>query len=134
MRDGTQDRSFSNIHIIMQNWHWLVFSNRLVYYLVWDFIRCLKTDMVFIWCNRLYGEIHWSLVAHVWLCDWQVMHCDCVKAQEADSSDCMSFSPSSPREKWLRRRTHVKLRVSGTTVSLTKTRSEVTADINTECV
>ncbi|KAI4898724.1 hypothetical protein NFI96_024103 [Prochilodus magdalenae] len=40
----------------------------------------------------------------------QVIRCDCVKAQEADSSDSTSFSPSSPREKWLRRRTHVKLR------------------------
>ncbi|KAG7267061.1 hypothetical protein CRUP_033506 [Coryphaenoides rupestris] len=38
------------------------------------------------------------------------MRCDCVKGQEANSSDSAPFSPSSPREKWLRRRTHVKLR------------------------
>uniref|UniRef100_A0A8D3A3G6 Membrane-associated phosphatidylinositol transfer protein 3 n=1 Tax=Scophthalmus maximus TaxID=52904 RepID=A0A8D3A3G6_SCOMX len=31
-------------------------------------------------------------------------------SQEADRSDSAPFSPSSPREKWLRRRTHVKLR------------------------
>uniref|UniRef100_A0A8C6TFI2 Membrane-associated phosphatidylinositol transfer protein 3 n=1 Tax=Neogobius melanostomus TaxID=47308 RepID=A0A8C6TFI2_9GOBI len=40
----------------------------------------------------------------------QLMRCDCVKTQEADNLDSASFSPSSPREKWLRRRTHVKLR------------------------
>ncbi|XP_031429067.1 membrane-associated phosphatidylinositol transfer protein 3 isoform X1 [Clupea harengus] len=40
----------------------------------------------------------------------QVMQCDCVNAQEADRVDSSLFSPSSPREKWLRRRTHVKLR------------------------
>lgn len=42
----------------------------------------------------------------------QVMQCDTVKAQKADSLDPTCFFPSSPREKWLRRRTHVKLRVS----------------------
>uniref|UniRef100_A0A3B4XQH0 Membrane-associated phosphatidylinositol transfer protein 3 n=1 Tax=Seriola lalandi dorsalis TaxID=1841481 RepID=A0A3B4XQH0_SERLL len=41
----------------------------------------------------------------------QLMRCDCVKTQEADHLDSAPFSPSSPREKWLRRRTHVKLRV-----------------------
>uniref|UniRef100_A0A8C7QF61 DDHD domain-containing protein n=1 Tax=Oncorhynchus mykiss TaxID=8022 RepID=A0A8C7QF61_ONCMY len=40
----------------------------------------------------------------------QLIRCDSVKAQEADSKDSAPFSPSSPREKWLRRRTHVKLR------------------------
>ncbi|KAJ0063729.1 hypothetical protein NL108_006664 [Boleophthalmus pectinirostris] len=40
----------------------------------------------------------------------QLMRCDCVKTQEADHLDSAPFSPSSPREKWLRRRTHVKLR------------------------
>lgn len=40
----------------------------------------------------------------------QLMRCDCVKGQEADNLDSAPFSPSSPREKWLRRRTHVKLR------------------------
>ncbi|CAG6001164.1 unnamed protein product, partial [Menidia menidia] len=40
----------------------------------------------------------------------QLMHCDCVKTQEVDNLDSAPFSPSSPREKWLRRRTHVKLR------------------------
>ncbi|KAK2847448.1 hypothetical protein Q5P01_010447 [Channa striata] len=39
-----------------------------------------------------------------------LMRCDCVKTQEADNLDSAPFSPSSPREKWLRRRTHVKLR------------------------
>jgi len=41
----------------------------------------------------------------------QLMRCDCVKTQESDNLDSAPFSPSSPREKWLRRRTHVKLRV-----------------------
>uniref|UniRef100_A0A8C2XFH1 Membrane-associated phosphatidylinositol transfer protein 3 n=1 Tax=Cyclopterus lumpus TaxID=8103 RepID=A0A8C2XFH1_CYCLU len=40
----------------------------------------------------------------------QLMGCDCVKTQEADNLGSALFSPSSPREKWLRRRTHVKLR------------------------
>uniref|UniRef100_A0A671TL71 Membrane-associated phosphatidylinositol transfer protein 3 n=1 Tax=Sparus aurata TaxID=8175 RepID=A0A671TL71_SPAAU len=40
----------------------------------------------------------------------QLMRCDCVKTQEAHNLDSAPFSPSSPREKWLRRRTHVKLR------------------------
>nr|XP_046170658.1 LOW QUALITY PROTEIN: membrane-associated phosphatidylinositol transfer protein 3-like [Oncorhynchus gorbuscha] len=40
----------------------------------------------------------------------QLIRCDSVKAQEADSKDSAPFSPSSPREKWLRRRTPVKLR------------------------
>ncbi|XP_066502066.1 PITP-less RdgB-like protein [Hoplias malabaricus] len=40
----------------------------------------------------------------------QVLRCDCLKAGEADCSDAIPISPSSPREKWLRRRTHVKLR------------------------
>uniref|UniRef100_A0A8C5DVW3 Membrane-associated phosphatidylinositol transfer protein 3 n=1 Tax=Gouania willdenowi TaxID=441366 RepID=A0A8C5DVW3_GOUWI len=40
----------------------------------------------------------------------QLMRCDCVKTQKTDNLDSASFSPSSPREKWLRRRTHVKLR------------------------
>ncbi|XP_038159336.1 membrane-associated phosphatidylinositol transfer protein 3 isoform X1 [Cyprinodon tularosa] len=40
----------------------------------------------------------------------QLMRCDCVRTQKADHLDSAPFSPSSPREKWLRRRTHVKLR------------------------
>uniref|UniRef100_A0A665TJ97 Membrane-associated phosphatidylinositol transfer protein 3 n=1 Tax=Echeneis naucrates TaxID=173247 RepID=A0A665TJ97_ECHNA len=40
----------------------------------------------------------------------QLMRCDCVKTQEADHLDSAPLSPSSPREKWQRRRTHVKLR------------------------
>uniref|UniRef100_A0A087X7P9 Membrane-associated phosphatidylinositol transfer protein 3 n=1 Tax=Poecilia formosa TaxID=48698 RepID=A0A087X7P9_POEFO len=40
----------------------------------------------------------------------QLMRCDCMRTQEADRLDSAPFSPSSPREKWLRRRTHVKLR------------------------
>ncbi|XP_030237825.1 membrane-associated phosphatidylinositol transfer protein 3 [Gadus morhua] len=40
----------------------------------------------------------------------QLMRCDCVRGQEANNSDSAPLSPSGPREKWLRRRTHVKLR------------------------
>ncbi|CAB1348990.1 unnamed protein product, partial [Coregonus sp. 'balchen'] len=39
-----------------------------------------------------------------------LMRCDSVKTQEANTKDSAPFSPSSPREKWLRRRTPVKLR------------------------
>ncbi|MCI4385876.1 hypothetical protein PGIGA_G00055710 [Pangasianodon gigas] len=59
---------------------------------------------------HLFHASYWESTDVVAFLLRQVMHCDCVKAQEADSSDCTSFSPSSPREKWLRRRTHVKLR------------------------
>ncbi|XP_076002638.1 membrane-associated phosphatidylinositol transfer protein 3 [Genypterus blacodes] len=40
----------------------------------------------------------------------QLMRCDCLQTQQADHLDSAPFSPSSPREKWLRKRTHVKLR------------------------
>lgn len=53
--------------------------------------------------------IFWHVVCVLF---WQLMRCDCVKTQEADNLDSAPFSPSSPREKWLRRRTHVKLRVN----------------------
>lgn len=53
-----------------------------------------------------------NFLASLVCCFWQLMRCDCVKTQEADNLDSAPFSPSSPREKWLRRRTHVKLRVN----------------------
>ncbi|KAL7831896.1 hypothetical protein AOLI_G00294440, partial [Acnodon oligacanthus] len=59
---------------------------------------------------HLFHASYWESTDVVAFLLRQVMRCDCVKAQEADSSDSTSFSPSSPREKWLRRRTHVKLR------------------------
>ncbi|KAK2831408.1 hypothetical protein Q7C36_016494 [Tachysurus vachellii] len=59
---------------------------------------------------QLFHASYWESTDVVAFLLRQVTHCDCVKSQEADSSDCTSFSPSSPREKWLRRRTHVKLR------------------------
>ncbi|XP_030633987.1 membrane-associated phosphatidylinositol transfer protein 3 [Chanos chanos] len=59
---------------------------------------------------HLFHASYWESTDVVAFVLRQVMHCDCVKAQEADSSDSAPFSPSSPREKWLRRRTHVKLR------------------------
>uniref|UniRef100_A0A8C9ST42 PITP-less RdgB-like protein n=1 Tax=Scleropages formosus TaxID=113540 RepID=A0A8C9ST42_SCLFO len=40
----------------------------------------------------------------------QVMRCDCLSSHEAEDSNSAPFSPSGKREKWLRRRTHVKLR------------------------
>uniref|UniRef100_A0AAR2L8W1 Membrane-associated phosphatidylinositol transfer protein 3 n=1 Tax=Pygocentrus nattereri TaxID=42514 RepID=A0AAR2L8W1_PYGNA len=59
---------------------------------------------------HLFHASYWESTDVVAFLLRQVMRCDCVKAQEADSSDSTSFSLSSPREKWLRRRTHVKLR------------------------
>ncbi|XP_026853585.2 membrane-associated phosphatidylinositol transfer protein 3 isoform X2 [Electrophorus electricus] len=59
---------------------------------------------------HLFHASYWESTDVVAFLLRQVMRCDCVKAQEADSSESTSFSPSSPREKWLRRRTHVKLR------------------------
>ncbi|KAL4608437.1 membrane-associated phosphatidylinositol transfer protein 3-like isoform X1 [Arapaima gigas] len=40
----------------------------------------------------------------------EMMRCDCLSSHEAEDSDSAPFSPSGTREKWLRRRTHVKLR------------------------
>ncbi|XP_073673984.1 membrane-associated phosphatidylinositol transfer protein 3 [Garra rufa] len=59
---------------------------------------------------HLFHASYWESTDVVAFLLRQVMHCDFVKAQEMDNSDSAPFSPSSPREKWLRRRTHVKLR------------------------
>ncbi|KAI2651158.1 Membrane-associated phosphatidylinositol transfer protein 3 [Labeo rohita] len=61
---------------------------------------------------HLFHASYWESTDAVAFILRQVMRCDCLKAGEADCSDAISISPSSPREKWLRRRTHVKLRVS----------------------
>ncbi|XP_060799996.1 membrane-associated phosphatidylinositol transfer protein 3-like isoform X2 [Neoarius graeffei] len=58
---------------------------------------------------QLFHASYWESTDVVAFLLRQVMQYDCVKAQEADSLDSY-FSPSNPREKWLRRRTHVKLR------------------------
>ncbi|XP_036393351.1 membrane-associated phosphatidylinositol transfer protein 3-like [Megalops cyprinoides] len=59
---------------------------------------------------HLFHASYWESTDVVAFILRQVMRCDCVKAQEADSTDSAPCSSSSPREKWLRRRTHVKLR------------------------
>ncbi|XP_050949281.1 PITP-less RdgB-like protein isoform X3 [Labeo rohita] len=59
---------------------------------------------------HLFHASYWESTDAVAFILRQVMRCDCLKAGEADCSDAISISPSSPREKWLRRRTHVKLR------------------------
>ncbi|XP_016084769.1 membrane-associated phosphatidylinositol transfer protein 3-like isoform X1 [Sinocyclocheilus grahami] len=59
---------------------------------------------------HLFHASYWESTDVVAFLLRQVMHCDYVKAQEMGNSDSAPFSPSSPREKWLRRRTHVKLR------------------------
>uniref|UniRef100_A0A8C2FHC5 Membrane-associated phosphatidylinositol transfer protein 3 n=1 Tax=Cyprinus carpio TaxID=7962 RepID=A0A8C2FHC5_CYPCA len=59
---------------------------------------------------HLFHASYWESTDVVAFLLRQVMHCDYVKAQEMENSDSAPFSPSSPREKWLRRRTHVKLR------------------------
>ncbi|TRY57285.1 hypothetical protein DNTS_008883 [Danionella cerebrum] len=59
---------------------------------------------------HLFHASYWESTDAVAFILRQVMRCDCLKAGEADCSDALPISPSSPREKWLRRRTHVKLR------------------------
>ncbi|XP_065137102.1 membrane-associated phosphatidylinositol transfer protein 3 isoform X2 [Paramisgurnus dabryanus] len=59
---------------------------------------------------HLFHASYWESTDVVAFLLRQVMHCDSVKTQETDKADSAPFSPSSPREKWLRRRTHVKLR------------------------
>lgn len=46
------------------------------------------------------------------LISFQVMRYENVNFKENNSLDPATLSPSNPREKWLRKRTHVKLRVS----------------------
>ncbi|XP_051533392.1 PITP-less RdgB-like protein [Myxocyprinus asiaticus] len=59
---------------------------------------------------HLFHASYWESTDAVAFILRQVMRCDCLKAGEANCSDSVPISPSSPREKWLRRRTHVKLR------------------------
>ncbi|KAJ8385058.1 hypothetical protein AAFF_G00195880 [Aldrovandia affinis] len=59
---------------------------------------------------HLFHTSYWESTDVVAFVLRQVMRCDCVKAQDTDRSDSTPFLSSSPREKWLRRRTHVKLR------------------------
>uniref|UniRef100_A0AAY4AQ92 Membrane-associated phosphatidylinositol transfer protein 3 n=1 Tax=Denticeps clupeoides TaxID=299321 RepID=A0AAY4AQ92_9TELE len=59
---------------------------------------------------HLFHASYWESTDTVAFILRQVMRCDCLKAAEADCCDAAPICPSSPREKWLRRRTHVKLR------------------------
>ncbi|KAM9450981.1 PITP-less RdgB-like protein isoform 1-T1 [Clarias gariepinus] len=59
---------------------------------------------------HLFHASYWESTDAVAFILRQVLRCDCLKAGEADCCDSVPISPSSPREKWLRRRTHVKLR------------------------
>ncbi|KAJ8267202.1 hypothetical protein GJAV_G00139690 [Gymnothorax javanicus] len=59
---------------------------------------------------HLFHASYWESTDVVAFILRQVMRCDCLTAGETDGLDSAPFSPSSPREKWLRRRTHVKLR------------------------
>ncbi|KAG9351613.1 hypothetical protein JZ751_022864 [Albula glossodonta] len=59
---------------------------------------------------HLFHASYWESTDVVAFILRQVMRCECLKARETDGLDSAPFSPSSPREKWLRRRTHVKLR------------------------
>ncbi|XP_048839534.1 membrane-associated phosphatidylinositol transfer protein 3-like [Brienomyrus brachyistius] len=58
---------------------------------------------------QLFHSSYWESTDLAFFLLQQVMWCDCLNSQEADGSDSTLFS-SGPREKWLRRRTHVKLR------------------------
>lgn len=55
-------------------------------------------------CNLLQPQVLTQI-------SFQVMRYENVNVKENDSSDPATLSPSNPREKWLRKRTHVKLRV-----------------------
>ncbi|XP_064158680.1 membrane-associated phosphatidylinositol transfer protein 3 [Anguilla rostrata] len=59
---------------------------------------------------NLFHSSYWESTDVVAFVLRQVMRWDCVKGQEMDSSDSAPRSSLGPREKWLRRRTHVKLR------------------------
>ncbi|XP_062391844.1 membrane-associated phosphatidylinositol transfer protein 3-like [Sardina pilchardus] len=59
---------------------------------------------------HLFHASYWESTDAVAFILRQVLRCDCLKAGKADCCDTAPLCPSSPREKWLRRRTHVKLR------------------------
>ncbi|XP_043077595.1 PITP-less RdgB-like protein isoform X3 [Puntigrus tetrazona] len=59
---------------------------------------------------HLFHASYWESTDAVAFILRQVMRCDCLKTGEGDCLDAIPISPSSPREKWLHRRTHVKLR------------------------
>ncbi|KAK7130819.1 hypothetical protein R3I94_016081 [Phoxinus phoxinus] len=82
-------------------------SKRLDYVL---YCPDLLTTFPTIALPHLFHASYWESTDAVAFILRQVMRCDCLKAGEAICSDAIPISPSSPREKWLRRRTHVKLR------------------------
>ncbi|KAF7700060.1 membrane-associated phosphatidylinositol transfer protein 3-like isoform X1 [Silurus meridionalis] len=59
---------------------------------------------------QLFHASYWESTDVVAFLLRQVMQHDCVKAHKAAQLDPNCFSSSSSKEKWLRRRTHVKLR------------------------
>ncbi|KAG5284366.1 hypothetical protein AALO_G00025920 [Alosa alosa] len=59
---------------------------------------------------HLFHASYWESTDAVAFILRQVLRCDCLKAGKADCCDTAPLCPSSPREKWLRRCTHVKLR------------------------
>uniref|UniRef100_A0A8C2FH77 Membrane-associated phosphatidylinositol transfer protein 3 n=1 Tax=Cyprinus carpio TaxID=7962 RepID=A0A8C2FH77_CYPCA len=100
----SMDSQFSGCWEISSSW-WG--SKRLDYAL---YCPDVLTSFPTVALPHLFHASYWESTDVVAFLLRQVMHCDYVKAQEMENSDSAPFSPSSPREKWLRRRTHVKLR------------------------
>ncbi|XP_014347023.1 membrane-associated phosphatidylinositol transfer protein 3 [Latimeria chalumnae] len=59
---------------------------------------------------HLFHASYWESTDVVAFVLRQVMRYEKVSVEENDGTDSAAFSPSNPREKWLRKRTHVKLR------------------------
>lgn len=55
--------------------------------------------------------VSWFLVVGIYLCYSKVMRHENSSILELDGKEVSEFTPSKPREKWLRKRTHVKIRV-----------------------
>uniref|UniRef100_A0A8C1U5Z0 Membrane-associated phosphatidylinositol transfer protein 3 n=1 Tax=Cyprinus carpio TaxID=7962 RepID=A0A8C1U5Z0_CYPCA len=97
--------SFVSVYVIVSSNWWG--SKRLDYALYCpDVLTAFPTVAL----PHLFHASYWESTDVVAFLLRQVMHCDYAKAQEMENSDSAPFSPSSSREKWLRRRTHVKLR------------------------
>uniref|UniRef100_W5LQW2 Membrane-associated phosphatidylinositol transfer protein 3 n=1 Tax=Astyanax mexicanus TaxID=7994 RepID=W5LQW2_ASTMX len=103
LHGGSASRMFKNSSICSRWWG----CKRLDYVLYCpDVLSAFPTVAL----PPLFHASYWESTDAMAFILRQVLRCDCLKAGEADCKDAIPISPSSPREKWLRRRTHVKLR------------------------
>lgn len=72
----------------------------------------MNETMKNLWSVRAYVHALFFLTLYKSLSSSQVMRHENSSILELDGKEVSEFTPSKPREKWLRKRTHVKIRVS----------------------